>query len=70
MSHRFYPGREDGNIVRAEVLGTIEFEPATGTVAGSCSRPTGDLRQGYARRRGAVRPLRLAQPRSRHQEPT
>jgi hypothetical protein len=28
MTHRFYPGREDGNIVDATVLGYLEFEPA------------------------------------------
>jgi hypothetical protein len=32
MSHRFYPGREDGNMVGAEVVGTLEFEPSTGNV--------------------------------------
>ncbi len=32
MGHRFYPGREDGNVVRAHVVGRIEFEPATGRV--------------------------------------
>ena len=28
MSHRFYPGREDGNIVDAKVIGYVELEPA------------------------------------------
>jgi hypothetical protein len=32
MSHRFYPGREDSNVVRAKVIGSLEFEPATGIV--------------------------------------
>jgi hypothetical protein len=32
MSHRFYPGREDGNVVRARIVGSLEFEPATGLV--------------------------------------
>jgi hypothetical protein len=32
MTHRFYPGREDGNVVRANVVGWLEFEPATGRV--------------------------------------
>jgi hypothetical protein len=32
MSHRFYPGREDSNVVRAKVIGSLEFEPATGSV--------------------------------------
>ncbi len=32
MHHRFYPGREDSNIVRAEIIGNVEFEPATGVV--------------------------------------
>ena len=30
MSHRFYPGREDSNVVRAKIVGSLEFEPATG----------------------------------------
>ena len=29
MTHRFYPGREDGNIVDATVVGYLDFEPAT-----------------------------------------
>jgi hypothetical protein len=29
MSHRFYPGREDGNMVDATVVGYLDFEPAT-----------------------------------------
>jgi hypothetical protein len=29
MSHRFYPGREDGNMVDATVIGYLDFEPAT-----------------------------------------
>jgi hypothetical protein len=29
MTHRFYPGREDGNIVDAKVVGYLDFEPAT-----------------------------------------
>jgi hypothetical protein len=29
MSHRFYPGREDSNMVDATVVGYLEFEPAT-----------------------------------------
>ena len=32
MTHRFYPGREDDNVVKAEVVGILEFEPATGHV--------------------------------------
>ncbi len=32
MSHRFYPGREDSNLVRAKVIGSLEFEPVTGIV--------------------------------------
>jgi hypothetical protein len=32
MGHRFYPGREDGNVVSAEVVGSLEFEPTTGIV--------------------------------------
>jgi hypothetical protein len=32
MSHRFYPGREDSNVVQAKVIGILEFEPATGAV--------------------------------------
>src|SRR5262249_25124762 len=29
MTHRFYPGREDGNVVEAPVIGYLDFEPAT-----------------------------------------
>ena len=29
MSHRFYPGREDDNMVDAPVVGYVDFEPAT-----------------------------------------
>ena len=29
MTHRFYPCREDGNIVDATVVGYLDFEPAT-----------------------------------------
>ncbi len=29
MSHRFYPGREDGNMVDATLVGYLEFDPAT-----------------------------------------
>jgi hypothetical protein len=29
MSHRFYPGRDDGNMVDAAVVGYLDFEPAT-----------------------------------------
>jgi hypothetical protein len=29
MSHRFYPRREDGNMVDATVVGYLDFEPAT-----------------------------------------
>src|SRR6185312_2163463 len=32
MAHRFYPGREDGNVVDATVVGYLDFEPATGRV--------------------------------------
>jgi hypothetical protein len=32
MAHRFYLGREDSNVVRAKVVGSLEFEPATRTV--------------------------------------
>jgi hypothetical protein len=32
MSHRFYPGREDRNMIRGKVIGSLEFEPATGVV--------------------------------------
>jgi hypothetical protein len=27
MTHRFYPHREDGNIVGATVVGYLDFEP-------------------------------------------
>jgi hypothetical protein len=29
MTHRFYPGRKDSNIVDATVVGYLDFEPAT-----------------------------------------
>jgi hypothetical protein len=29
MTHRFYPGREDGNVVDASVVGYLDFEAAT-----------------------------------------
>jgi hypothetical protein len=29
MTHRFYPRREDGNVVDAPVVGYLDFEPAT-----------------------------------------
>jgi hypothetical protein len=29
MTHRFYPGREDGNVVDATVVGYLDFEPST-----------------------------------------
>jgi hypothetical protein len=29
MTHRFYPGREDGNLVDATVVGYVDFEPVT-----------------------------------------
>jgi hypothetical protein len=29
MTHDFYPGREDGNVVDAPVVGYLDFEPAT-----------------------------------------
>ena len=29
MTHRFYPGREDGKVVDAPVVGYLDFEPAT-----------------------------------------
>jgi hypothetical protein len=32
MSHRFYPGKEDNNVVTAKVVGSLEFEPASGIV--------------------------------------
>jgi hypothetical protein len=32
MTHRFYPGREDRNMVDATVVGYIDFEPATSRV--------------------------------------
>ena len=28
MAHRFYPGRDDGNLVDAIVVGYLDFEPA------------------------------------------
>jgi hypothetical protein len=32
MTHPFYPGREDGNVARGEVVGTLEWDVATGQV--------------------------------------
>ena len=32
MKHDFYPHRPDDNWVEADVVGTLEFEPATGRV--------------------------------------
>jgi hypothetical protein len=32
MSHRFYPGKEDKNVVTATVIGSLEFEPARAIV--------------------------------------
>jgi hypothetical protein len=29
MTHRFYPGREDGNMVDAPIVGYLDFDPAT-----------------------------------------
>jgi hypothetical protein len=32
MSHSFYPGRADGNVVQADIVGYIDFEPRAGRV--------------------------------------